>query len=163
MEEKTKTTVEKKITKPKKQEEKSELIAIIRIKGMVEVNKYIEDTLQKLRLRRKYACVLVKPTKDIIGMIQKIKFYVAYGEINKETLVELLKNRAKTINNEKIKIDYEKFAEQILNGKKLSELGLKPFFRLHPPRKGIHSKLQYPKGVLGNNKQDINKLLARML
>ena len=43
--------------KIKKQEEKSELIVIIRIKGMVELNKYLEDTLQKLRLRRKYSCV----------------------------------------------------------------------------------------------------------
>ena len=40
---------------------------------------------------------------------------------------------------------------------------LKGFFRLHPPRKGINSKLQYPKGVLGDNKKDINKLIERML
>jgi hypothetical protein len=42
-------------------------------------------------------------------------------------------------------------------------MGIKPFFRLHPPRKGINSKIQYPKGVLGNNKEDINKLIERML
>jgi hypothetical protein len=40
---------------------------------------------------------------------------------------------------------------------------LKGFFRLHPPRKGIKSKLQYPKGVLGDNKESINKLIERML
>jgi hypothetical protein len=50
-----------------------------------------------------------------------------------------------------------------MEGKKLADFKLKGFFRLHPPRKGIDSKLQYPKGVLGNNKKDINKLIERML
>ena len=115
-------------------------IAIIRISGMVKVPKDIENALYRLRLRKKYACVVVKPTKDILGMIKKVKYYVAYGEIDKETYDKLVKARGKKV-----------------DGK------LKPFFRLHPPRGGIKSKLQYPKGVLGNNKQDINKLIGRML
>ena len=124
----------------KKKSENKELIAIIRIAGMVKVSKDIEDTLYRLRLRRKYVCVVVKPTKDILGMLEKVKYYVAYGEIDKETYDRLVKARGKKV-----------------DGK------LKPFFRLHPPRKGIKSKLQYPKGVLGNHKQDINKLIERML
>ncbi len=115
-------------------------IAIIRISGMVKVSKDIEDTLYKLKLRRKYSCVVVKPTKSILGMLKKIRYYVAYGEIDKETYDKLVKERGKKV-----------------NGK------LKPFFRLHPPRKGIKSKLQYPKGVLGNNKADINLLIKKML
>ncbi|KKL95423.1 hypothetical protein LCGC14_1854700, partial [marine sediment metagenome] len=43
------------------------------------------------------------------------------------------------------------------------KLNLKPFFRLHPPRKGIKSKLHFPKGVLGDNKEKINDLVLRML
>jgi len=126
----------------KQQENKIEekKIAIIRISGMVKVNKDIEDTLYRLRLRKKYSCVVVKPTKEILGMIKKVKYYVAYGEIDKETYDKLIKVRGKKLNDK-----------------------LKPFFSLHPPRKGIKSKLQYPKGVLGNNKKDINKLIGRML
>lgn len=136
---------ENKKTKEKQEEKKpsssSECkIAIIRISGMVKVPKHIENTLYRLRLRRKYACVVVKPTEDILGMLDKVRFYVAYGQIIKETYDALVKARGKKV-----------------DGK------LKPFFRLHPPRKGIKSKLQYPKGVLGNNKDDINKLLMRML
>ena len=123
----------------KKQNKEDKLIAIIRISGMVKVPKDIENALYRLRLRRKYACVVVKPTKDILGMIEKVKYYVAYGEINKETYDKLIKARGKKV-----------------GGK------LKPFFRLHPPRRGIKSKLQYPKGVLGKNKE-INKLIERML
>ena len=48
-------------------------------------------------------------------------------------------------------------------GKKNTKGKLKPFFRLHPPRKGIKSKKHYPKGVLGNHGKKINELLERML
>ena len=52
-----------------------------------------------------------------------------------------------------------------LDKKSLIELGLKPFFRLHPPRGGIESKKHFGvgKGVLGDNGENINKLLERML
>jgi large subunit ribosomal protein L30 len=137
------------------------LTAVIRISGMVKVNKDIEDSLSRLRLRRKYSCVVINPGKDILGLIKKVKYYVAYGPISRETLIKLLKDRGKTIDGKKF--DVEKAASDLINGKKLRDMGLKPFFRLHPPRKGINSKLQYPKGVLGNNKKDINKLIERML
>ena len=49
------------------------------------------------------------------------------------------------------------------NKKSYWALDLKPFFRLHPPRGGIKSKIHFPKGVLGNNKEKINDLVERML
>jgi len=58
-------------------------------------------------------------------------------------------------------MDEKKVIEEINDGKK-SKI-IKPYFRLHPPRKGIKSKLHYPKGVLGNHGEEINKLLERML
>jgi len=117
--------------------------AVIRISGIVGVPKDIENTLYRLRLRRKYVCVVIDTNnKSIQGLLKKVKFYVAYGEISKETQDKLIKARGEKI-----------------SGKN----ELKPFFRLHPPRGGIKSKLQYPKGVLGNNKDDINKLIERML
>jgi len=154
--------------KSKKQEEKdskeTNLIAIIRISGMVKVKKEIENTLQRLRLRRKYSCVLLNlKNKSLKGMLEKIKYYIAYGEINQGTLVKLIQERTRKIGNKKPKINAKEIAEKLIKGKTLDELELKPFFRLHPPRKGIKSKLQYPKGVLGNNKKDINKLIERML
>lgn len=119
----------------------SQLTAIIRISGMVGVPEHIENALYRLRLRRKYVCVVIDANnKSIQGLLKKVKFCVAYGEISKETHEKLIKSRGKKVDGE-----------------------LKPFFRLHPPRKGIKSKLQYPKGVLGNNKNDINKLIERML
>ena len=145
-----------------KQMESNKLIVIIRISGMVKVNKDIENALYRLKLRRKYSCVVVKPTKDTLGLIEKVKYYVAYGEIDKETLIKLLKARGQKI-DKKSKKDAGEIAEKLSSGDSFKQWGLKSFFRLHPPRKGIKSKLQYPKGVLGNNKKDINKLIERML
>jgi large subunit ribosomal protein L30 len=164
--------MEKKITKTIKQEKpvikiekkeasNSNLLVLIRIHGEVKVKWFIEEALDRLRLRRKYACVIVPNKREFLGMIKKVKHYIAYGEIEKETLIKLMKARAQKI--DKKEFDAEKISEEILSGKSLKYLGFKPFFRLHPPRGGIKSKLLYPEGVLGNNKKDINKLVDRML
>jgi large subunit ribosomal protein L30 len=139
------------------------LIVLIRIKGCVLVRHNFEETLSRLRLRRKYACSLVMPTTQVKGMIEKVKYYIAYGEIDETTLEKLLQERAQKLGDKHPKINAKEIAKELMQGKKLTDFGLKPFFRLHPPRKGIDSKEQYPKGVLGNNKSDINKLIERML
>lgn len=139
----------------------NKLVLVIRISGMVKVNKFVEETLYKLRLRRKYSATIIKPTKDILGMIEKVRHYTSFGKIEKETLIKLLKARAQKIDKKSFKA--EEIAEKLISGKSLKELGFKPFFRLHPPRKGIVSKRQYTRGgVLGPNKE-INRLVERML
>ncbi|MDP2925414.1 MAG: uL30 family ribosomal protein [Nanoarchaeota archaeon] len=138
------------------------LLAVIRIAGEVKLNPDVRITLDRLRLRRKYACILMDSSNpSLTGMLKRVKFSVAYGEINKDTLAKLLKARGKPLVSQDF--NPEKMSEEIFNGKNLEEIGFKPFFRLHPPRGGIKSKLQYPKGVLSDNKENINKLLIRML
>ena len=139
------------------------MIAIIRIKGMVNINEDVENTLSRLRLRRKYACTLVDMNNnEINGMVKKIRNFVAYGEIDKPTLIDLIKQRGQNLDKTK-KIDPEKISEILLKEKKFNNTGIKPFFRLHPPRGGINSKDHFPIGVLGNHKEKINNLLRRML
>jgi large subunit ribosomal protein L30 len=117
------------------------MIVVIRIRGQVGLNKDVKETLYRLRLRKKYSCiVLEKPTEVQLGMIKKLRNFVSYGEIPQETYKKLVETR----------------------GKKNKEGKLKPFFRLHPPRGGANTKLHYPKGILGENKE-INKLLEKML
>lgn len=141
------------------------MIAIIRIHGMVKIKKRLEETLQRLRLKRKYSCVvLVKPKKEQLGMTKNVKNFVAFGEIDKETFEKLIEARGQLINKKK-KINVKEVVKELEKGKKYEELNLKPFFRLHPPRKGIDSKKHFgvKKGVLGNNKEKINELIRRML
>ena len=117
------------------------MIAIIRIKGQVGLNADVKESLSRLRVRRKYACVVIeKPSETQLGAIKKLRDFISFGEISKET--------------------YEKLVEA--RGKKDAEGKLKPFFRLHPPRGGAKTKFHYPQGVLGENKE-MDKLLERML
>ncbi len=140
------------------------MIVVIRISGLVDVNKDVEETLFRLRMRRKYSCVLLEATEKNLKTLRKIRDYVAYGTIDNKTLSELLEKRAVPIQKGK-KISPEKIIPE-LEKKSLVKLGIKPFFRLHPPRSGIDSKKHFgvtKKAVLGDNKESINLLLRRML
>lgn len=139
------------------------MICIIRIHGQVGLNRDVFETLYRLRLRQKYACVVLNPTKEQLGMINKVRDFVAFGEITKENFEKLIEARGQAVDKSKKIGDFKKLAEELEKGKNYEELNLKPFFRLHPPRKGIKSKLHFPKGVLGNNKKKINDLIGRML
>ncbi len=154
--------------KPKKIKQEGEknsdskkIIAVVRITGQVKLKPEIKNTLERLRLGKKYSCSIFKESKDILGMIKKVRDFAAFGEIEKQTLIKLIEKRGK--NTENKKFDAEKIADELIHGKKLKELGFKPFFSMHPPIHGIKSKFHYPKGVLGDNKKDINKLIERML
>ena len=139
------------------------MIIVIRISGKVKINKKIQETLHRLCLRRKYASTLIKEKDDIrIGMLKKVKSYVSYGTIEKGMLIRLIENRGKRKDKKEI-TNPEKLADELEKNKTMEEAGLKPFFRLHPPRKGIkNTKLSFPRGVLGNNKE-INQLVEKML
>lgn len=112
------------------------LICVVRIRGKVGLNRDIKETFDRLRLRKKYSCIVIKPNKEQEGMINKVRNFVAFGEINESTLKKLKEKRKTKIEN---------------------------FFRLHPPRGGIKTKLHFPKGVLGYHGNRINELVERML
>lgn len=137
------------------------MILVIRISGHVNMPQDSEETLFRMRLRRKFTSSLFKETKENLATLQKVRNFVAYGKINPDTLKLLISRRGQSIDKKK-KID----ADSIILGlekKDLQELGIKPYFRLHPPIKGINSKIHFPKGVLGDNGEKINDLVRRML
>lgn len=113
------------------------MIAVIRITGDVGLDSDVRETLERLRIRRKYSCIVLNPTKEQEGMINRVRDFVAFGKISEDTLKKLNEKRGKKSNPN--------------------------FFRLHPPRKGINSKVHFPKGVLGDNGEKINELIERML
>lgn len=140
------------------------MIALVRITGQVRVDADVAETLNRLRLGKKFTCSIVNEDPVTLGMIKKVKDYIAYGTIDEKTLVEIIKARGKVIGDTKGKIkDAEKIAKEVMAGKGLEEFKVKPFFGLHPARGGIDSKHHYPKGVIGNHKENITKLIMRML
>jgi large subunit ribosomal protein L30 len=138
------------------------MIIVIRISGMVDVPQTINHLLDNINLRRKYAAILMHETPENLKLLHHIRSFVAYGKITNENLVKLIQIRGERSDSKKI--EAETVAKN-LDKKSLREQGMKPFFRLHPPRGGIESKKHFGvgKGILGDNKEHINKLLERML
>ena len=139
------------------------MFVVIRISGMVDVPDKVQAALDHMRLRRKYSAVLVRETPENLKLLRLVRDFVAFGQISDEDLARLI-----TVRGQPLKSNAKIDAKSIVSGldkKNLSDFGLKPFFRLHPPRGGIESKKHFGvgKGVLGNNKDQINKLLERML
>lgn len=153
------------------------LIAAIRIRGDPDRSPDERKTLELLRLHRVNHCVLLHDTPSIRGMLKKIEYVVAYGEIDKVTLAELLRKRGRLRGNKPLTEEYlksigfgsfEDLAEALLDGRvKLSELkDLKPVFRLHPPKGGFRSTVKKHAsegGELGYRGPAINELLKRMI
>lgn len=153
-------------------------IAIIRIRGDLNVRKDNKDTLNMLRLFNKNYCVVVDNNKNYIGMIKKVKDYITWGEIDKETFELLIKTRARLAGNKKLTEEYLKeklkfsltdFVNDFFSGKKLLRdvPGLKQFFRLRPPTRGFErGGIKKPfslGGALGYRKESINDLIKRMI
>jgi len=118
-------------------------LAIIQIRGVINVPQPIRDTLQMLRLGHKHVCVIVPDNPTTRGMIRKVKDLVTWGEIDEQTLTLLQEKRGQH-NTES-----------------------RPWFRLQPPRKGFERKgIKVPfklGGALGDRGKEIGSLIQRML
>ena len=138
------------------------MLAVVRIRGSVNVQENVKDTLDMLRLNRVNHCVIIPKTPDFEGMLRKAMNYLTWGEIDPKVLEALIEKRARLPGNKRIeKKDVKVLAKKIENGE---ELRIKPVFRLTPPSRGFKSiRAQFPKGDLGNRGEKINKLLERMI
>ena len=147
---------------------KQKMIAAIRIRGLVGKTKDLNNTFLRLRLRKKHVCVLLPEKPEAKGMLKKVKDYITYGEIDKGTLKQLIEKRGRLIGDKKVEKLEDGFVDDLLAGKvKLQDAKIKPFFRLHPPRKGFgRGGIKRPikeKGALGYRGKDINVLIKKML
>ena len=153
------------------------VFAVIRIRGSINVNPDIKHTLKLLRLNKVNHCVLVEENDIMKGMLQVIKDYVTWGEIEREYLLKLIKTRGKIIGNKILTNNHLKSSTSIDSIEKLSESiyknkfnykdipDIKPLFRLNPPKKGYNGvkKSFKNKGSLGYRGKEINKLIDKMI
>jgi large subunit ribosomal protein L30 len=153
------------------------VFAVVRIRGLININPDIKKTLQLLSLTRSNHCVLLEENPVNKGMLQIVKDYVTWGEIEKETLSNLIQNRGKIIGDKEISEEYIKSATSYNNIEKLTQgildnkikykdiPDIKPIFRLNPPKKGYEGikRAYVNKGALGYRGKDINKLITRMI
>lgn len=139
--------------------EKNQLLAVIRVRGTVKVRASIAETLNRLRLKRVNNLVLISTkSASYMGMVQNAKDFITFGEIDKVTLAKLLEAKG-------VKAD-DSAVDSLLSGAKTpKELNIEMPFGMHPPRHGYEGiKIDYASGgALGNRKEEINKLIKRML
>jgi len=142
------------------------LYAVVRLRGTVKARQKVIDTLKLLRLNRKMHCVLIPDTKSYKGMLQAAKDYITWGEISEEILKTLIEKRGRRPGNSKLaKEEAGSVVRSILDGKRPVDVGIKPVFRLSPPKKGFKGSIKqhWPRGELGYRGKEINKLLKRMI
>ncbi len=133
--------------------ENGKLIAIVRIRGKVNLNYNIEETMQRLSLKAVNNCTLVRLTDSYKGMIVKCQNHVAYGEIDEQTLAKLLSKKLPKAS-----------AKELANGVPELLKAEMPL-RLHPPRRGYRAIKQSFRqgGQLGYMGKEINGLINRMI
>jgi len=155
----------KNIADPKSAAKTKELLAVIRIRGSVNVNKPIKDTMIMLNLRRANNCVVIPENKVFTGMLRKAQNYVTWGKISQETLEKLVWKRGRTHGDKRLdKANAKHIAHKIAKDGSMKETELKTVFRLTPPSKGHKPiKMLYPKGACGYRGKEINELLKRMI
>ncbi len=149
---------------------------VVRMRGTVNVPFWALTTLKNLYLNKRFSATLVPETSDYLGMLRKIKEWVAWSKADSEIVKTLIEKRGKKITQldsqkeGKKKDDYkgiDELVNVIVNDKiKFSDQNnIKPWFSLNPPRGGFKkkSKKQFTDGgILGNNK-DLLEIVKRMI
>jgi large subunit ribosomal protein L30 len=121
------------------------MICVIRIAGQINLKSEIKETLKRLRIYKKLnACFIDEKDAVKMGMLKKVKDFVAYGNVSDELMKKVIEARGQ-------------------KDKKSGEY--KGYCRLHPPVGGFKKSTKRAvnqKGILGKH-EDISKLLERMV
>ena len=103
--EKEKTTEDVVKSKPSKG-----TIAILRIRGLVRIDRDVQDTLRFLSLNQKNSCSLHKMSPSLLGMLKKVKDYATWGEVDSSVVDALFDKRGEEyqgkLKDANSKIDY---------------------------------------------------------
>ncbi len=162
---------------PKRKASENARIAVIRLRSSIGLQEDVKETLLTLNLSRINHAVIIDKRPSYLGMLQKAKDAITWGELDAPALTRLLQKRGRLEGNRRLTEEYvtrrtkyksvEDFASSLLAFKaELAEIPkLKKVFRLHPPSKGFRGSIKRPyrnKGALGYRGSEINALLKRM-
>jgi large subunit ribosomal protein L30 len=146
---------------------------VLRIKGSVNVPHWAKYTLDSLNLYKKFWATILPETAESLGMLRKIKEFVAWSHVDAGLVKELIEKRGKTSGSKPVLQEagpyhsIDSLASDIAEDKvRLSSLQvIKPWFALNPPRGGFKrkTKTQYnQKGILGEDKE-LENIIRRMI
>lgn len=151
-------------------------LLVVRIRGTVNVPRGTEKTLRMLHLFKKHTATIVPDNPVYKGMLQVAKDYVSWSPADSTIVEAIVKNRGETVGGSQVDSDdlktwgfasIKSLCSSLSKGEvHLKNLqGLKPFFRLHPPRGGFKKSIRRggaEGGVLGEYQQ-LPTLAERMI
>jgi large subunit ribosomal protein L30 len=152
-------------------------LLVVNLRGLINTRTPVKTTLEQLSIARRFNSTIVPDDRVYRGMLNLSKEHVAWCKLDSALAEKLLKARSEKSTGVKFQEaelkenkDYPSFAalaKGLETGKvKLSSLdGIRPFFRLNPPRGGFRrsTRRQYGEGgILGHN-EELSKLVEKML
>ena len=144
---------------------------VVRIRGTINVPYWAADTLRFLHLEKRFSATVVPEATNFIGMLKKVKDWIAWSKIDEETLKDLIAKRGERQVTSNLgsdpKENLDLLASDVVNEKVVffDQEVLKPVFCHKSPRGGFKRiiKRQYSDGgILGNNKELID-VVRRMM
>lgn len=159
-----------------KEESSGKSLLVVNMRGLVNTRRPVRQTLQQLRLLKRFNATIVPDDEVYRGMLNSAKEHLAWCKLDREIAETLLSKRAEVSNGRRLseselkESGYSSFSELAvaLSEGRVSlskELGLRQFFRLSPPKGGFKRSIrrQYGEGgILGPNK-DLPKMVERMV
>ena len=156
--------------------ERNKRYAVIRVRGVNNTRKTINATCKLMNIAKIHNLSFIDDRISYRGMLQKAKDTITWGEVNVEMVEQVLSKWGRLPGNKVLTDAYMKektkfatikdFAKAFVDFKaELKDVPeLKPWFRLHPPRKGYEAtKLPYSiGGSLGYRGESINQLIKKM-
>ena len=152
---------------------------VIRVRSDRGVKPKIRDTMSMLNLTRVNHAVLIPDTPAYNGMLHKAKDYVTWGEVDAGTVSSLISERGRMIGDKPVTNAIIKSSSEFSTIGALSKAiasgdartsdveGMKPVFRLHPPRGtkgwGGIKRSFVAGGALGFRGEAITDLVGRMI
>jgi large subunit ribosomal protein L30 len=150
---------------------------VVRLRGPSGLSSVIENTLRMLNLKRSCWATLVPNQPSTVGMLRKVEKCITWGEPDEQLLLQLISKRGEKrqdVNPDEVlkelgTTSVEDLVKKILNGeaeiKALWRI-YKPYFSLHPPRRGFRKSTKRPfkeGGEYGYRGQSISELVRRMI
>ena len=83
-------------------------IAVIQVRGGINIKRKIKDTLNLLRLYKKNSCTIINDNPSFLGMLDLLKDFITWGELDKDTMILLLKERGRLPGNQRLTEEYIK-------------------------------------------------------
>lgn len=143
-------------------------LAVIRVRGLIGIERKIKDTMNMLHLKKKHNCVILPENNPVyLGMVIKIKDYVTFGAVSDETLKLLLSKCLKRKDKKKVSAELvEKTLKILKEGRLLKDVEeIIPVLSLNPPKKGFEKegiKKTYVQGGALGKRDNMDDLIKRM-